>query len=135
MSPIYFLVLVSAESGAGRRARGDRGRAFINSRARVLPLPRAHHDRDGAETRTRASSINSFCVPINLDQKIIVLLVTSQPMGSLSLFLRVVVSHARTQTLLQSSEATHGRREKKQRFWIKSNKLGFDPKCQISLDF
>ena len=92
MSPIYFLVLVSAESGAGRRARGGRGRAFINSRARVLPLPRAHHDRDGAETRTRASSINSFRVPINLDQKIIVLLVTSQPMGSLSLFLRLSLS-------------------------------------------
>ena len=49
---------------------------------------------------------------------------------SLSLFLRVVVSLARTQTLLQSSEATHtnGKEEKKARFWIKWHKLGFDPK-------
>ena len=89
MSPIYFLFFCWTRR-VGRR--GDRGRAFIKSRARVLPLSRAHHDRDGAETRTRASSINSFRVPINLNQKIIVLLVISQPMGSLSLFLRLSLS-------------------------------------------
>ena len=89
MSPIYFLVFCRV----WRLARGGRGRAFINSRARVLPLLRAHHDRDGAETRTRASSINSFRLPINLNQKIIVFLVISPTDGlSLSLFLRLSLS-------------------------------------------
>ena len=115
-------VVKRSSSVLARRARRRRSRV-VGSFPRASSSPH-HHQRS-----FRHNTVHIYSLNRNKLKPETIVKNNSLSLISRSLFLRVVVSLARTQTLLQSSEdTTGGRREKKARVWIKWHKLGFDPK-------